>query len=68
MSSPPSETFWRMLRFDEFPVSEMSWSSFLIARSRGHAAAHAPAAAFRLTGAHSVKFTLKGVRAAQETP
>jgi 4,5-dihydroxyphthalate decarboxylase len=35
--SPPSETFWRMLKFDEFPASEMSWSSFLIAKSRGRA-------------------------------
>jgi 4,5-dihydroxyphthalate decarboxylase len=33
--SPPSETFWRMLKFDEFDASEMSLSSFLIARGRG---------------------------------
>jgi len=33
--SPPSETFWRQLKFQEFEVSEMSLSSYLIARSRG---------------------------------
>lgn len=33
--SDPSETFWRQLRFAEFEVSEMSLSSYLIARSRG---------------------------------
>jgi 4,5-dihydroxyphthalate decarboxylase len=33
--SDPSETFWRQLRFGEFQVSEMSLSSYLIARSRG---------------------------------
>ena len=33
--SDPSETFWRQLRFQEFDVSEMSLSSFLIARERG---------------------------------
>jgi 4,5-dihydroxyphthalate decarboxylase len=33
--SPPSETFWRMLKFDEFDASEMSLSSFLIARAQG---------------------------------
>src|SRR5438552_18026233 len=33
--SDPSETFWRQLKFQEFEVSEMSMSSFLIARSRG---------------------------------
>jgi 4,5-dihydroxyphthalate decarboxylase len=30
--SPPSETFWRMLRFEEFDTSEMSMSSYLISR------------------------------------
>src|SRR4051812_40334967 len=35
--SPPSETFWRMLKFNEFDVSEMSISSMLISRSQGHA-------------------------------
>lgn len=35
--SPPSETFWRMLKFDEFDVSEMSMSSFQIARPQGKA-------------------------------
>ena len=33
--SDPSETFWRQLRFQEFEISEMSLSSYLIARSRG---------------------------------
>ena len=31
----PSEMFWRQLRFAEFDVSEMSWSSLLIAISGG---------------------------------
>lgn len=34
--SHPSETFWRQLRFGEFEVAEMSMSSLLIAKSRGH--------------------------------
>ncbi len=34
--SPPSETFWRMLRFGEFHTSEMSFSTFLISREKGH--------------------------------
>jgi 4,5-dihydroxyphthalate decarboxylase len=34
--SPPSETFWRQLKFQEFDVAEMSMSSYLIARSRGN--------------------------------
>jgi 4,5-dihydroxyphthalate decarboxylase len=33
--SPPSETFWRQLKFQEFEIGEMSMSSYLIARSRG---------------------------------
>lgn len=33
--SDASETFWRQLKFGEFQVSEMSLSSFLIARERG---------------------------------
>ena len=33
--SPPSETFWRQLKFQEFEIAEMSMSSYLIARSRG---------------------------------
>jgi|SRR6185437_13665817 len=33
--SDASETFWRQLNFEEFEVSEMSLSSYLIARSRG---------------------------------
>jgi 4,5-dihydroxyphthalate decarboxylase len=33
--SDPAETFWRMLRFGEFDVSEMSISSLLMAVARG---------------------------------
>ena len=33
--SDPSETFWRQLRFQEFEISEMSLSSYLIARAHG---------------------------------
>ncbi len=33
--SDPAETFWRMLRFGDFDVSEMSISSLLIAKERG---------------------------------
>jgi 4,5-dihydroxyphthalate decarboxylase len=33
--SHPGETFWRQLRFGDFDVSEMSLSSFLIAKSLG---------------------------------
>jgi 4,5-dihydroxyphthalate decarboxylase len=33
--SHPSETFWRLLKFQEFEVGEMSMSSYLIARERG---------------------------------
>lgn len=33
--SDPSETFWRQLKFHEFEISEMSLSSYLIAKSRG---------------------------------
>lgn len=33
--SDPSETFWRQLNFEEFQISEMSLSSYLIAKSRG---------------------------------
>jgi 4,5-dihydroxyphthalate decarboxylase len=33
--SPPPETFWRQLKFQEFEVGEMSMSSYLIARGRG---------------------------------
>lgn len=33
--SEPPVTFWRQLRFQDFDVSEMSLSSYLIARSRG---------------------------------
>ena len=35
MLSDPSETFWRQRNFEEFDISEMSLSSYLIARSRG---------------------------------
>ena len=34
--SHPSETFWRQLKFGEFHVAEMSMSSLLIAKARGH--------------------------------
>ncbi|HLH85593.1 MAG TPA: hypothetical protein VKU79_01855 [Thermoplasmataceae archaeon] len=33
--SPPSETFWRMLKFEVFDISEMSMSTFLISKSQG---------------------------------
>ena len=33
--SDPSVTFWRQLLFEEFEISEMSLSSYLIARSKG---------------------------------
>jgi 4,5-dihydroxyphthalate decarboxylase len=33
--SDPSETFWRQLKFQEFEISEMSLSSYLIAKSHG---------------------------------
>lgn len=33
--SDPSETYWRQLKFQEFEVSAMSTSSYVIARSRG---------------------------------
>src|SRR5215467_6871205 len=33
--SDPSVTFWRQLTFGEFEISEMSLSSYLIARSKG---------------------------------
>ena len=33
--SDPSVTFWRQLTFGEFELSEMSLSSYLIARSKG---------------------------------
>ena len=33
--SDPAETFWRMLRFGDFDISEMSISSYLIASSIG---------------------------------
>ncbi len=34
-NSDPSETFWRQLKFEEFEVCEMSFSSLLIAKARG---------------------------------
>ena len=45
--SPPSETFWRMLKFDEFDAAEMSLSSFLIARGQGRAWTAIPVFPFR---------------------
>jgi len=36
LSLPGEETFWRMIRFKEFHVSEMSLSSYLLTRSRGN--------------------------------
>src|SRR5947209_1928043 len=33
--SEPPVTFWRQLRFQDFDVSEMSLSSYLIAKSQG---------------------------------
>src|SRR6266567_7270783 len=35
MRSPPSETFWRQLKFGDFEISEISISSYLMARSQG---------------------------------
>lgn len=32
---PPHEIFWRMVRFEEFDISEMSLSSYMIAKERG---------------------------------
>jgi 4,5-dihydroxyphthalate decarboxylase len=43
----PSETFYRMLKFDEFDISEMSLSSYLIARSQGRAWTAIPVFPFR---------------------
>ena len=34
-NSDPSETFWRQLKFEEFEVCEMSFSSLLIALANG---------------------------------
>jgi len=33
--SDPAETFWRMLRFGDFDIAEMSISSYLIAKAQG---------------------------------
>jgi 4,5-dihydroxyphthalate decarboxylase len=35
-NSDPSETFWRQLKFEEFEVFEMSFSSLLIAKANGN--------------------------------
>ena len=35
-NSDPSETFWRQLKFNEFEVFEMSFSSLLIAKANGN--------------------------------
>jgi 4,5-dihydroxyphthalate decarboxylase len=45
--SPPSETFWRMLKNNEFDVSEMSFSSLLIALSKGRSWTVLPVFPFR---------------------
>lgn len=45
--SPPSETFWRMLKFDELDTAEMSLSSFFIARGQGRAWTAIPVFPFR---------------------
>jgi 4,5-dihydroxyphthalate decarboxylase len=45
--SPPSETFWRMLKFNEFDASEMSLSSMLIARAQGREWTAIPVFPFR---------------------
>jgi len=45
--SPPSETFWRMLKFEEFDAAEMSLSSLLIARAQGRAWTAIPVFPFR---------------------
>ncbi|GGG01179.1 ABC transporter substrate-binding protein [Paenibacillus abyssi] len=36
LKMPVEETFWRMMRHQEFDVSELSFSSFLIANDRGN--------------------------------
>jgi 4,5-dihydroxyphthalate decarboxylase len=36
LKMPVEETFWRMMRHQEFDVSELSFSSFLIAHDRGY--------------------------------
>jgi 4,5-dihydroxyphthalate decarboxylase len=45
--SAPSETFYKMLKFDEFDVSEMSFSSYLIAKSQGREWTAIPVFPFR---------------------
>jgi 4,5-dihydroxyphthalate decarboxylase len=45
--SAPSETFWRMLKFEEFDAAEMSLSSFFIARSQARAWTAIPVFPFR---------------------
>ncbi|WP_017728397.1 ABC transporter substrate-binding protein [Halalkalibacterium ligniniphilum] len=35
LNMPVEETFWRMMRHQEFDVAELSFSSYLIARDRG---------------------------------
>lgn len=36
LKMPPEDIFFRMMRFEEFDVSELSASSYLIAKDRGH--------------------------------
>lgn len=45
--SAPSETFYKMLKFDEFDISEMSFSSYLIAKSQGREWTAIPVFPFR---------------------
>ncbi|OLN21520.1 4,5-dihydroxyphthalate decarboxylase [Domibacillus antri] len=36
LNMPVEETFWRMMRYQEFDISELSLSSYLIAKDRGY--------------------------------
>ncbi len=68
LSLPPEETFWGMLRHQEFEISELSFSSYIIARSRGEdrfvAIPVFPSRVFR----HSAIYinTRAGIRAPQD--
>jgi 4,5-dihydroxyphthalate decarboxylase len=56
----PSETFYRMLKDDEFDASEMSLSSFLIAREQGRDWTAIPVFPYR-TGFHTNVYVRDGV-------